>query len=200
MPNTNPAPQFGTAEYATNKCTFCGQAITGPSYRIGGSTACAACAERAKQGAPAEGDGAFPRALLLGVVGAVIGLALYAGFTIITNIEIGYVSLAVGFIVAKAMLMGSNGIGGRKFQIAAALLTYAAVSLSFIPILLYTAHISLSEVSLAKLIEVGLISPFMELKTDPVRGLIGLVILFVGINIAWKMTAGKPQSAVQGPF
>ena len=27
------------------------------------------------------------------------------------------------------------------------------------------------------------------------RGLIGLVILFVGINIAWKMTAGKPQIA-----
>ncbi|HLJ27198.1 MAG TPA: hypothetical protein VKY85_10865 [Candidatus Angelobacter sp.] len=199
MSNTTPTPQFGTAEYEANKCKFCGQAVAGPSYNVNGSTACASCAERAKHETPGEGDGAFARALFLGVIGAAIGLAIYAGFTIITNIEIGYVSLAVGFIVAKAMMIGSGGVGGRKYQVAAALLTYAAVSLAFIPILLYAAHVSLSDVSLAKLLELGLASPFMELKADPVRGLIGLVILFVGINIAWKMTAGKPHSVVQGP-
>lgn len=61
-------------------------------------------------------------------------MALYSAFTILTHIEIGYVSLAVGFIVAKAMMMGSNGVGGRKYQITAVLLTYAAVSLSALPI------------------------------------------------------------------
>ena len=32
------------------------------------------------------------------------------------------------------MMLGSRGIGGRRYQIAAELLTYAAVSLSVIPI------------------------------------------------------------------
>ena len=45
---------------------------------------------------------------------------------------------------------------------------------------------------------VGLASPFLELS-DPVHGVIGLIILFVGIRIAWKMTAGRPMNIV-GPL
>jgi hypothetical protein len=44
----------------------------------------------------------------------------------------------------------------------------------------------------------GLASPFLELQ-DPVHGAIGLVILFVGINIAWRMTAA-PKLDILGPF
>jgi hypothetical protein len=36
---------------------------------------------------------------------------------------------------------------------------------------------------------VGLASPFLELQ-DPFHGIIGLIILFVGIRIAWRLTAG----------
>lgn|SRR5262249_55068332 len=160
-------PQFGTAQYAPPP----------PPPTV-----------------PAPGaDGAFPRALVLGLVGAAIGCALYAGFVILTNIEIGYMSLAVGFIVAKLMMVGSKGIGGRQYQITAALLTYCAVSLSFIPIFLYVTKLPLSVVPMGKLLQLGLTAPFQELQTDTFRGLIGLVILFVGMNIAWKMTAGKAQ-------
>jgi len=45
---------------------------------------------------------------------------------------------------------------------------------------------------------VGLASPFLELQ-DPFHGLIGLVILFVGIRIAWQLTAG-PKVDILGPF
>src|SRR5215470_18820742 len=100
-------------------------------------------------------DGAFPRALLFGIVGAAIGCALYAGFVIATNIIIGYMSLAVGFIIAKLMMVGSKGIGGRQYQITAALLTYLAVSLSFIPIFLYLTNIPLSMAPMGKLIQLG---------------------------------------------
>jgi hypothetical protein len=44
----------------------------------------------------------------------------------------------------------------------------------------------------------GLASPFLGL-TEPISGLIGLVILFVGIRIAWTMTAGSPVQ-ITGPF
>jgi hypothetical protein len=58
------------------------------------------------------------------------------------------------------------------------------------------------KVSLAKalggLALIGLASPFLALS-NPMQGVIGLVILFVGIRIAWRMTAGR-QVNILGPF
>lgn len=45
----------------------------------------------------------------------------------------------------------------------------------------------------------GLASPFIEL-TEGFNGVIGLVILFVGMQFAWKMTAGTRQINVEGPY
>jgi hypothetical protein len=44
----------------------------------------------------------------------------------------------------------------------------------------------------------GIASPFLELA-DPIHGLIGLVILFVGLSIAFRLTASKPLD-VDGPY
>ena len=44
----------------------------------------------------------------------------------------------------------------------------------------------------------GLASPFLELQ-DPLHGVIGLIILFVGIRIAWKLTAAAKLD-ILGPF
>ncbi|MBI3645674.1 MAG: hypothetical protein HY233_06905 [Acidobacteriales bacterium] len=44
----------------------------------------------------------------------------------------------------------------------------------------------------------GLASPFLELQ-DPVHGFIGLIILLVGIRIAWQITAAK-MPEITGPF
>lgn len=74
------------------------------------------------------------RGVTFGVGGALLGTLLYAGVGILTGLMIGYVALAVGYIVAKAIKMGSGGMGGRRYQIAAALLTYAAVSIAAVPI------------------------------------------------------------------
>jgi hypothetical protein len=179
---------------------------------------------------------AFTRGLLFGIGGAILGLILYAAFGIITGLMIGYVSLAVGYIVGKAIKMGSGGIGGRRYQIAAVVLTYAAVSIAAIPIYisqagkqLKSARVQQSQTvpgssekgatnvspapqqappspkrppnlvaALIGLVLLGLASPFLELQ-DPFHGLIGLVILFVGIQIAWKLTAGISLQ-ILGPF
>jgi hypothetical protein len=44
----------------------------------------------------------------------------------------------------------------------------------------------------------ALASPFLELSS-PVSGLIGLVILYVGMQFAWKSTAGS-KVPVTGPY
>lgn len=234
----NPTPQFSTAEYVRSPggdhCQFCHQPIAENYYRVNGAIACSACAATSRLELAKDTHAAFTGALLYGAGAAVAGLILYATFEIATGIIIGYVSLAVGWMVGKAMMKGSNGVGGRRYQIAAALLTYAAVSLAAVPVIVHYAgqHQKQAETQRQKLDDeqrqlesesgqtsthpaprpplaigsvigrlalFGLASPFLELMSNPFGGLIGLVILFVGIRIATRITAGQPAE-VFGPF
>ena len=236
---TDNVPQFGIAEYpsapGTDICKSCNQPAMGSYYRVNGALACQRCKEQLEAQLPKDSHAAFVRGLMFAVGGAILGLILYSAFGIITGLEIGYISLAVGYIVGKAMRMGSRGIGGRRYQVVAVILTYAAVSMSAIPIGISQyakdkqAHpqaqipkapsadqesvnpgliptpapqpakpkMSLGAV-LAGLAVLGLASPFLELQ-DPFRGVIGLVILLVGIRIAWQLTA-SPKIDILGPF
>jgi hypothetical protein len=247
MSPTGPTPQFSTAEYTSTAetCKSCKQAISGNYYRINGMLACQRCAEQVQQQTPKDTHAAFVRAIALGSGAAILGCVLFAAFVIITEITLGYVSLAVGFLIGKAMKLGSGGIGGRRYQIVAAAFTYAAVSMTAIPIGIYYANkgsvadapraqsgaaasqaqqraddektgivdnppLERQNVPQAKpeihylafvgvLAVLGLTSPFRELQMSPLNGIIGLLILLVGIRIAWQLTAG-PKLEILGPF
>jgi hypothetical protein len=234
------APQFNTAEYASapgsERCASCQQAISNSYYRINSSLACESCAERVKTQQPKDSHAALARGIIFGIGGAIAGLIIYSAFGIITGLEIGYVALAVGWLVGMAIKKGSKGIGGRRYQIAAVALTYLAVSFSAIPIGISaymkeqktsqsaaapstagtsgTAQASSSAASTAspapettapalgsvipKLLFLGVTAPFSELQ-EGVPGIIGLVILFVGMRIAWKITSSPPLE-ILSPF
>jgi hypothetical protein len=232
----NPTPQFGTAEYigtpGSDRCQFCQQPIAGSYYRLNGAMACRACAEKLQSELPKDSHADYTRALLYGIGAAIVGLIVYAAFEIQTGIIIGYLSLAVGWMIGKAMMKGSNGRGGRRYQITAALLTYAAVSMAAIPIWIHFASqkhahhtaqqqqtddepsgqenetgqtqspaSTKSKVNMGAFLQLaflGLASPFLELA-DPLHGLIGLFILFIGIRIAWQTTR-ETSPAIDGPF
>lgn len=238
---TQQPPQFSTLETSSPGgafCKACRQAVTRSFYRYGNEILCGRCADRLKREMPQDSHASFVRALLGGVVGFAIGLALYAGFVIATGISIGYIALAVGFIVGKAMMVASGGVGGRRYQIAALLFTYAAVSMASIPITIHymrkqappaptaqqqtaTQDDSVAGTSqsappatnngtrpvqkmsfgkaLGVLSLIGLASPFLELS-EGFSGFIGLIILFVGLQFAWKMTAGRGNGKIDGPF
>jgi hypothetical protein len=243
---------------------LCNQPIGGTYYRVNGQQACPTCVQR-EQGGQGSSAKYYPRALAFGIGAAIIGLIGYAAFEIITGWIIGYVALAVGWLIGKAMMKGSNGFGGRKYQITAALLTYAAVSLAAIPVMISQiskqkkepqAQVQVQQQpapettassdrgaaapegaaspdansaqstpssdltfpgdrkpqtapapekpamgfgkAIGMLTLLGLASPFLELA-DPFHGIIGLFILFIGIRIAWKMTA-RPDLLIEGPF
>jgi len=235
-------PQFGTVEYkpqgGADQCKSCNQPITGTYFRVNGAMTCSNCAQGVERQLPKDTHQDYVRGIVFGIGGAILGLILYAAFGIITGLVIGYLSLAVGYIVGKAIKMGSGGMGGRRYQIAAALLTYAAVSMAAIPIGLgQYAKQHAKEVKanppaqmqsqpqqadqpndpeaarqaeasakpkhglgavLLGLALLGLVSPILELQ-NPIQGMIGLVILFVGIRIAWQLTAGTAMQII-GPF
>jgi hypothetical protein len=193
--------------------------------------ACEGCVQELQRRQPADSHAGYVRGILFGVGAAIVGMAGYAGFTIVTDIYIGYVSLAVGWLVGKAIMLGSKGIGGRRYQIAAVILTYAAVSLAAVPIAISyhlkaksqsesvqpqqqqsTADAESSQpdqtqqkpklsmgAAILQLLVLGLASPFLELQ-DPLHGIIGLIILMVGIRIAWRITAGSRRASIEGPY
>jgi hypothetical protein len=204
-------PQFSTAEYAhlpaTETCAICSRTLGASYYRAGEKKFCGACSERVLEAYPRDNSTRFTRALLLGLAAAAIGLAVYAGFTIVTHIYIGYLALGVGWFVAKAMLQGSGNVGGRRYQIAAVLLTYAAIAMAEAPILLYSIlHNPKIHIGpnfhivriIPQLLWFGIASPFLALR-QPVQGLLGLFILIIGLRIAWRMTTAREVS-IDGPF
>jgi hypothetical protein len=100
------------------------------------------------------------------------------------------------------MKFGSGGLGGRPYQIAAVVLTYLAIALAEIPIVLWQLHARIPSGRMLavamRLLPVGLESPILAMRS-PVHGLINAVILFVGLQIAWRGTAAT-SVAVEGPF
>jgi predicted lipid-binding transport protein (Tim44 family) len=248
------APQFGTAQYASQGgpecCKSCKQPVGAEYYRISGALACANCAQLAAAKLPKDSHAAFVRGVAYGLGGAILGLVLYSAVGILTGLIIGYVALAVGYVVARAIKMGSRGVGGQRYQIAAVVLTYAAVSLASIPMGIAeyakakearaasansqvrrnsqaTASPSdeASEVEsvparpaqappdapkrpanfgslLGSLMLAGLASPFADFwRNGPSIGVeIRLLILFIAIRIAWKMTEDSGAVHVLGPF
>ena len=112
LTNPNPAPQFSIAEFgkSTNadSCTMCQKPITANYYRANGATVCDSCADRLRRSNPQDNHAAFVKAILFGLGGFLAGLIAYAGFSIVTGIQIGYLSLAVGWMVGKAMMMVFN--------------------------------------------------------------------------------------------
>lgn len=106
-------PQFGTAEYAETKsgqCTACKQPITGRYYSINNKIACENCMQQVAHRFPKDSHSAFVRGILFGVGAAIIGMILYATFTIATGLYIGYVSLAVGWLVGKPLCSALKGL------------------------------------------------------------------------------------------
>ena len=235
---TQPLPQFHTAEFEGQSsgysCSICNKPIAGNFYRIvNGEKACWSCSQRVLSVQPRDTHAAFSRAVVYGLGGALLGLILYSAVGILLHLEIGYVSLAVGFLVGRAMMMGSGNIGGRRYQWTAVALTYAAVSLSAIPIAIAPylgEHPAAAQVrqanpgsqsnaadasmlatgahkamppdwgkAIGTLLVLGLASPLLEFGGNPVGGLIGLIILLVGVRIAWRLTAGSPLPALEGP-
>ena len=236
MADLNPSqatPQFTTAEYSGSsggdRCVSCNQPLTARYYRVNTRMACEGCVQELERRQPTDSHAGYMRGMLFGVGAAIVGMAGYAGFTILTGLYIGYVSLAVGWLVGKAIMLGSKGIGGRRYQIAAVILTYAAVSLAAVPIALSyhlkaksesvqpqqqqsTANTENSQPdqiqskqkpslgsAILQLLVLGLASPFLEMQ-DPLHGIIGLIILMVGIRIAWQITAGSRRANIEGPY
>lgn len=121
--------QFDKAEFAqpaSMACSNCQQPISTAYYELNGATLCGTCRGLAagEKGTP------LLRVLRAGSAGAAAAFAgglLYFLVAYFLDMEIGLISIAVGFAVGVAVKWGSYGRGGAPYQAMAVGLTYLAI-------------------------------------------------------------------------
>ncbi|HEY5330425.1 MAG TPA: hypothetical protein VIJ79_11105 [Acidobacteriaceae bacterium] len=138
------------------------------------------------------------RAIAGGLMGAAFGAVCYAGFIDLTGWTIGYLAILVGWLVGKGMMTASEDRGGPQYQVAAIALTYLAVAAGeAILVYLWASHrrpVPLDVPTLLGLAKVGLMFPMLNVMRSPGSGMIDMIILFVGLRAAYRMTSDNPRS------
>lgn len=209
---TAPTPaddlQFSTAEptapltpgsdaTAAVTCAECAQPIATYYFTAGGQTLCGSCKvklERALAGEGSSRAGRISRALALGFGAAVLGAAIWYGIAAAFNLEIGLVAILIGWMVGRAVQMGGGGRGGRRYQVAAALLTYLSIVMSYAAMGFREVDDPINPFMLVALVVLPVIA---NLASMP-GGIIGLAIMGFGVHQAWKMNA-PVEVAITGP-
>ena len=202
------------------QCVACKQAIGKTYYHAQGMVVCELCAQRIQSGQQAPPVVSLGRAALFGAGAALAGCILYALVSILTGWEIGIVAIVVGVMVGKAVRYGSEGRGGRPQQILAVVLTYFAITTSYIPVFIYQAAKDPTVLQQAKkdappvaeqqepkmsagkaifmLLLIAAAAPFLSLASG-VSALITLFIIFIGLKQAWRITA-RSEILIMGPY
>ena len=131
--------QFDTAvpkdgATASLACQSCSKPILSTYYDVSGKTMCAECRTQIGRLVETPSGGApLVKAGLFGIAAGIAGAIVYYAVIAITNFEIGIVAILIGWMVGYAVRKGAGG-GGRRFQVMAVALTYAAVALAYAPL------------------------------------------------------------------
>jgi hypothetical protein len=129
--------QFQKAEYADprRKCAICTSVIENSYFQLSGQTICSGCAETVGPRLSRPGNSMVLRGLLYGAGAALACSICYAIITMATGMELAIAAIAVGYLIGRAVRIGSHGLGGRRCQIIAVILTYLSITTSYLPLL-----------------------------------------------------------------
>jgi hypothetical protein len=116
-------------------CSMCNHKIVDRYWTLGDQPTCVSCkATVQREMASAKGASAFMRSSLFGFGASLAGAVLYYAVVKLTGYQLALAAIAIGYMVGRAMRTGARGWGGRRFQIAAAGLTYLSVGLAYMPL------------------------------------------------------------------
>jgi hypothetical protein len=204
-------------------CAECGGAIADSYYEVNGHVVCASC--KAKFESRRSGGSAaarLGRATLFGFGAAIAGAGLYYAILALTGYEIDLVAVAVGWLVGRAVHVGSGGRGGWGYQTLAVGLTYLAIVSTYIPFLAteFSERQPAAEASapaapeaapaaadvpapeagsllmaLGALVLIAVAAPFLA----GMENVIGVLIIGFALYQAWKMNA-RVTLVFNGPY
>jgi hypothetical protein len=176
-----------------------------------------------------RGAGTLLVAALFGLGAGLAGAFIYFAVIYFANLEIGIVAILIGYMVGYAVRKGARGRGGLRFQILAIALTYGSIAMAYAPLVVIAAVKDSHEaqgpgaaarqntqsvrpapraesrerppaaIVLAEMLAFIAVLPVLVIWNTLPSGLITVVIIFIGMRQAWRMT-GAPPITVFGPY
>jgi hypothetical protein len=128
--------QFDRAESPTaapvDVCTACQSPLRESYYLAGTQRICSNCRDSVQQSlASGSKSGRFFKAAALGLLAALVSGAVWAFIIIQFDLIIGLLAIGVGLLVGMAVRKGSEGRGGRGYQVLAMALTYFGIAVGY---------------------------------------------------------------------
>ena len=168
---------------ATSTCPLC-QGVIQPMQgkTANGHTVCPSCFAQIESEVAAQAVTmrAVPLALLGGGIGAVLAAAIWAGITIFTGYQVGYIAVLVGYLAGKGVVILNGKQRGRALQ-------FAAVGASLVGLLL--AKIVLVDYFVVRqLLEEGQVMSYFS-PTAILTSILALPLTFSLFDILWVCLA-----------
>lgn len=172
------------------RCALCnGEAPEESRYLVNARLSCAACVARvrgelARQSPTASG---FLSGAGAGLIGALIGAVVWLTIGVVTNLEVGYVAVLVGFLAGVGVKMGAGLQRGQPLQALAAGLAVvgllAAKYMIFVWMVVKLGHEHGQDISY---FEPRLLSLFPQALGEMV-GAFDVLFLFLALAAAYRV-------------
>ena len=173
-------------------CELCSASIrVDQSKFANGHRVCAACAQQlqselAQLSAPPD---VLPRAIVMGALGALVGAAVWALVLIVTNFEIGYLAVLVGFLAGLGVKYGARGATGRRLQKVAVACTFGGlVATKYLVFAHYVVQAAAKEGVALSYVSPRLLSMFPRAVFSMLSPF-DLLWLFIAFSSAWRVPA-----------
>ena len=185
------------------ECARCGRPPAIGYWTSGGATYCNPCAEHVRANGSHEDQGGFGRALAYGVIAALACSGAWYAILASTEHEFALLGIVVGLVVGGAVRKGSGRRGGRVYQALAAVLIYASIVSSYVPLMLESASESGGAPadaveSVVRFLTACVIAPAVPFLAGA-ENLIGIGILAFGVFEGWKLNR-RSVPTFEGPF
>jgi hypothetical protein len=131
----------------------------------------------------------YPMAFVGGLGGGILGVLVWWGFTVVTEIAFGLVAVVIGFTVAKGALLLSGGKRSQGLQIMSALIAFGSFFYAC-----YLVNRTFIQDYLAEQGEQAILPllPNLELFVEVLKpgfGVMDIVFLAIVVWQAWKLSA-----------
>ncbi len=194
---------FERAEYGAQSafltfCTWCRRGVAEELYRANDEPICGVCAARAKNVLPLDTRAVYWRTTGVGVATAIGASIAYLQLMRVLDhfaggYAMGFGAIGVGYAIGYAMRTASKGAGGRKYQVTAALLVYAAVVFPLAVELLGVEGVPVWAYPFL------LLTPFANMVFERFQlGMLELFVVGIGVQWAWRMLQA-PGLKITGP-
>jgi hypothetical protein len=136
--------------------------------------------------------------LLAGIVAAVVASALWYGVVVITNYQVGFVAIAVGFIVGQGVVLGARRHGHVALVAISVVLTFLGLAISEYLVVMHFIEREFAAVGQTiELIQpIGLVVEIVteQIKSEPITLLFWGIALFQAFAIPSRLL-GRSDAA-----